>query len=141
MKGVAGTLRLELAQYRELAAFSQFGSDLDKATQAQLARGQRLVEILKQGQYSPLAVEKQILIIYAATSGSLDDLQLDQIRPFEARLNEAMDSSHPDLLQRLLEEGQDFQGAGCQPGQGRRRDPGSIPAPQRGELTWPVPSI
>ncbi|TDI45493.1 MAG: F0F1 ATP synthase subunit alpha [Acidobacteria bacterium] len=105
MKGVAGTLRLELAQYRELAAFSQFGSDLDKATQAQLARGQRLVEILKQGQYSPLAVEKQILIIYAATVGALDDLQLDQIRPFEARLNEAMDSSHPELLKKILEEG------------------------------------
>jgi F-type H+-transporting ATPase subunit alpha len=105
MKGVAGTLRLELAQYRELAAFSQFGSDLDKATQAQLARGQRLVEILKQGQYSPLAVEKQVLIIYAATVGALDDLQLDQIRPFEARLNEAMDNSHPDLLKKILEEG------------------------------------
>jgi len=105
MKGVAGTLRLELAQYRELAAFSQFGSDLDKTTQAQLARGQRLVEILKQGQYSPLAVEKQILIIYAATVGALDDLQLDQIRPFEARLNEAMDSSHPELLKKILEEG------------------------------------
>jgi F-type H+-transporting ATPase subunit alpha len=101
MKGVAGTLRLELAQYRELAAFSQFGSDLDKATQAQLARGQRLVEILKQNQFSPLAVEKQILIIFCATAGVLDELQVDQIGLFEARLNEEMDSSHAELLKRL----------------------------------------
>ena len=74
MKQVAGTLRLDLAQYRDVAAFAQFGSDLDKATQAQLNRGQRLTEILKQGQYSPLPVEKQILIIFAGTNGYLDDL-------------------------------------------------------------------
>ena len=73
MRQVAGTLRLDLAQYRELAAFSQFGSDLDKATQAQLARGGRLTEILKQGQYQPLPFSKQILIIYAGTQGLLDD--------------------------------------------------------------------
>src|SRR4029079_4359881 len=73
MKQVAGTLRLSMAQYRELAAFAQFGSELDKATQAQLARGQRLVEILKQGQYEPVPVERQVLIIYAATNGFLDD--------------------------------------------------------------------
>ena len=104
MKGVAGTLRLELAQYRELAAFSQFGSDLDKATQAQLARGQRLVEILKQKQYSPLAVENQILIIFCATAGILDELQVDQIGLFEERLNEVMGNTHAKLLKRLLDE-------------------------------------
>ena len=104
MKGVAGTLRLELAQYRELAAFSQFGSDLDKATQAQLARGQRLVEILKQKQYSPLAVENQILIIFCATAGVLDELQVDQIGLFEERLNEVMGNTHAELLKRLLDE-------------------------------------
>ena len=74
MRQVAGTLKLELAQYRELAAFAQFGSDLDKATQAQLNRGKRLVEILKQGQYQPLPFSKQILIIFAGTNGFLDDL-------------------------------------------------------------------
>jgi F-type H+-transporting ATPase subunit alpha len=105
MKGVAGTLRLELAQYRELAAFAQFGSDLDKATQMQLARGQRLVEILKQDQYAPLSVEKQILIIVVATAGVLDKLQIDQIRAFEGRLYEVFDNSHPELLEGILEEG------------------------------------
>src|SRR6187397_1492608 len=78
MRQVAGSLRLDLAQYRELAAFAQFGSDLDKATQNQLARGQRLVEILKQGQYSPLSVEKQVIIIYAGTNGLLDDIDVDK---------------------------------------------------------------
>jgi F-type H+-transporting ATPase subunit alpha len=105
MKGVAGTLRLELAQYRELAAFAQFGSDLDKATQMQLARGQRLVEILKQDQYAPLSVEKQVLIIVVATAGVLDKLEIDQIRSFEGRLYEVFDNSHPELLQGILEEG------------------------------------
>jgi F-type H+-transporting ATPase subunit alpha len=105
MKGVAGTLRLELAQYRELAAFAQFGSDLDKATQLQLARGQRLVEVLKQDQYSPLAVEKQVLIIVAATAGVLDRLEIDQIRAFEDRLYEVFTNSHPELLKAILEEG------------------------------------
>ncbi|MBI2154744.1 MAG: F0F1 ATP synthase subunit alpha [Candidatus Rokubacteria bacterium] len=83
MRQVAGKLRLDLAQYRELAAFAQFGSELDKATQAQLARGQRMVEVLKQGQYQPLTVEKQIVVIYAGTQGHLDDLPLEAIRPFE----------------------------------------------------------
>src|SRR6187549_3310794 len=83
MKKVAGTLRLTLAQYRELAAFAQFGSDLDKATQEQLARGQRMVELLKQGQYQPLPVEKQVAIIYAGTQGLLDDLPVDAVREFE----------------------------------------------------------
>ena len=105
MKAVAGTLRLELAQYRELAAFSQFGSDLDAATQAQLARGKRLVEVLKQDQYSPLPVEKQVLIITAATAGCLDDLEIDQVRGFEAKLYEVFDNSYADLLAAIAEEG------------------------------------
>src|SRR5205085_6001260 len=86
MKSIAGTLRLDLAQFRELAAFSQFGSDLDKATQAQLARGQRLTEILKQPQYKPMPVEQQVLIIWSATNGYLDDVPVDQPRRFEADL-------------------------------------------------------
>src|ERR687890_679990 len=84
MRQVAGTLRLDLAQYRELAAFAQFGSDLDKATQAQLARGQRLTEILKQPQYAPVDVEKQVLTLWAATSGHTDDIPVDQVRNFES---------------------------------------------------------
>jgi F-type H+-transporting ATPase subunit alpha len=83
MRQVAGKLRLDLAQYRELAAFAQFGSDLDKATQTQLARGQRMVEILKQGQYQPQPVEKQVAIIFAGTQGLLDDVPVDAVRPFE----------------------------------------------------------
>ena len=85
MRQVAGSLRLDLAQYRALAAFAQFGSDLDKASQAQINRGRRLVEILKQGQYQPLPVEKQVMIIYAGTNGHLDDLPVELCRPFEAR--------------------------------------------------------
>jgi F-type H+-transporting ATPase subunit alpha len=91
MKQVAGTLRLELAQYRSLAAFAQFGSDLDKASQQQLARGDRLTEILKQKQYQPIAVEKQIAIIYAGTNGFLDDLPVSQCRLFEEELYRALD--------------------------------------------------
>jgi F-type H+-transporting ATPase subunit alpha len=83
MRQVAGKLRLDLAQYRELAAFAQFGSDLDRATQMQLARGQRMVELLKQGQYAPLPVEKQVAIIFAGTQGLLDDVPVDAVRAFE----------------------------------------------------------
>jgi len=83
MRQVAGKLRLDLAQYRELAAFAQFGSDLDRATQMQLARGQRMVEVLKQGQYQPLSMEKQVAIIFAGTQGLLDDVPVDQVRAFE----------------------------------------------------------
>ena len=79
MRQVAGSLRLDLAQYRALAAFAQFGSELDKASAAQLTRGSRMVEILKQGQYSPVPVEKQVLIIYAGTKGVLDDLPVDAV--------------------------------------------------------------
>jgi len=98
MKAVAGTIKLDLAQYRELAAFSQFGSDLDKATQAQLHRGQRLVEILKQGQYSPMPVEKQVVIIWAATNGYTDDLPIAQIRRFETDLMAFLDVNAPEVL-------------------------------------------
>src|SRR6476469_8635041 len=104
MKQVGATLKLELAQYRELAAFSQFGSDLDKATQAQLARGQRLVEVLKQEQYQPLPFSKQILIIFAATNGFVDDLEVEQIRPFEKALYEYVDTTNPRLLATIMEK-------------------------------------
>jgi F-type H+/Na+-transporting ATPase subunit alpha len=98
MRQIAGKLRLDLAQYRELAAFAQFGSDLDKATQLQLARGQRMVELLKQGQYTPLAVERQIAIIFAGTQGLLDDLPVEQIRPFEEFLFGFLDRRNAQLL-------------------------------------------
>jgi len=104
MRQVAGSMKLELAQYRELAAFAQFGSDLDKATQAQLNRGQRLVEILKQGQFSPLPFSKQILIIFAGTSGFLDDLPVEQVRPFEAELYKFVDATSAGLLRTIMEK-------------------------------------
>ncbi len=104
MKQVAGMLRLELAQYRELAAFAQFGSELDKATQAQLNRGQRQTEILKQDQFKPLPVEKQVLIIFASTVGLLDDLAVEDCVPFEQALYEFVDSSYPALLQKIREK-------------------------------------
>jgi F-type H+-transporting ATPase subunit alpha len=105
MKQVAGTLRLALAQYRELAAFAQFGSDLDKATQAQLARGQRLTEILKQLQYSPAPVEKQVIIVFAGTNGYLDDLEVSECGPFEVGLNKYVDLHHRDLQDEILSKG------------------------------------
>jgi F-type H+/Na+-transporting ATPase subunit alpha len=104
MRQVAGTLRLDLAQYRELAAFSQFGSDLDKATQAQLARGQRLTEILKQGQYQPLPFSKQILIIFAGTQGLLDDLAVEELRDFEKGLYSYVETSAGGVLQAIEEK-------------------------------------
>ncbi len=104
MRQVAGSLKLDLAQFRELQAFAQFGSDLDKATQAQLNRGQRLVELLKQGQYSPLPFSKQILAIFAGTSGALDDLPVDQVRAFEAELYKFVDSTNPALLRTIMEK-------------------------------------
>jgi F-type H+-transporting ATPase subunit alpha len=104
MKQVAGTLRLDLAQFRELQAFAQFGSDLDKATQAQLARGQRLTEILKQPQYQPMEVEKQVLVIWAATNGYVDDVAVEQVRRFETELLRFVDNAHPGLLQSLREK-------------------------------------
>src|SRR5207247_2296134 len=104
MRQVAGSMKLELAQYRELAAFAQFGSDLDKATQNQLNRGQRLVEVLKQKQFSPLPFSKQILIIFAGTSGFLDDLPVDQVRDFEAELFKYVDTTNPGLLRTIMEK-------------------------------------
>ncbi len=101
MKKVAGTLRLDLAQYRELAAFAQFGSDLDKSSQAQLNRGKRLIEILKQPQYQPIPVEKQIAIIFAGTSGLIDDLPVEQVRDFEAGLYKYLDNAQPGVLESL----------------------------------------
>jgi F-type H+/Na+-transporting ATPase subunit alpha len=98
MRQIAGKLRLDLAQFRELAAFAQFGSDLDRATQMQLARGQRMVELLKQGQYGPLPVERQIAIIFAGTQGLLDDLPVDSVRAFEEYLYAFMDRSHARVM-------------------------------------------
>jgi F-type H+-transporting ATPase subunit alpha len=104
MRQVAGSMKLELAQFRELAAFAQFGSDLDKATQAQLSRGQRLVEVLKQKQFSPLPFSKQILIIFAGTNGLLDDMAIDQVRDFEAELYKFVDTANPGLLRTIMEK-------------------------------------
>jgi F-type H+/Na+-transporting ATPase subunit alpha len=101
MRQVAGTLRLDLAQYRELAAFAQFGSELDKATQAQLARGQRLVQVLKQGQFSPLTVEKQVLMIFAGTSGYLDDIDVNQVERFERDLLAFAEVNAGSLLNKI----------------------------------------
>jgi len=104
MKQVAGTLRLELAQYREMAAFAQFGSDLDAATQKQLNRGARLVELLKQGQYQPLAVERQVLIIYAGTNGFVDELPVTALKKYEQDLYSFIDSRHPDVFADILKK-------------------------------------
>ena len=104
MRQVAGRLRLDLAQYRDLAAFAQFGSDLDKASQDQLTRGSRLIEILKQTQFQPLPVEKQVLILFAGTSGYLDDLPLEQCRKFEEELYRFTDNAHPGILAEIRAE-------------------------------------
>jgi F-type H+-transporting ATPase subunit alpha len=105
MKKVAGTLRLDMAQYRDLAAFAQFGTEqLDKATQAQLARGQRLVEILKQDQFQPLAVEQQVLIVFAGGNGYLDDLEISEVRRFERELYPFVETNHPNVFKGLREK-------------------------------------
>jgi F-type H+-transporting ATPase subunit alpha len=104
MKQVAGKLRLDLAQYRELVTFAQFGTELDKASQAQLERGMRLTEILKQDQYAPLPVEKQILVIYAGNRGFLDEFEAGVIKKYEKRLYEYFDERHRDLLQQIAEK-------------------------------------
>jgi F-type H+/Na+-transporting ATPase subunit alpha len=104
MRQVAGKLRLDLAQFRELAAFAQFGSDLDRATQAQLARGQRMVELLKQGQYQPLPVEKQVAIIFAGTQGLLDELPIDAIRPFEEFFFGWLESKQAAILREIKDK-------------------------------------
>jgi F-type H+-transporting ATPase subunit alpha len=101
MKKVAGTLRIDLAQYRELEAFTKFGSDLDKATLQQLRRGSRLVEILKQGQYDPYPVENQIAIIFAGTNGYLDEIPLEEVERFEKEFLEMMELKHKDVLDEI----------------------------------------
>ena len=104
MRQVAGSLRLDLAQYRELAAFAQFGSDLDKGTQAQLNRGRRLVEILKQAQYQPLSVEKQVIIIYAATKGFIDSVAIEDVGRYEESLYRFLETRHPGVLTGISEK-------------------------------------
>ncbi len=104
MKQVAGTLRLDLAQYRELAAFAAFGSDLDAATQAQLTRGERLVEILKQPQYQPLPMEKQVLILFAGTNGYLDKLPIDTLAAYEAEMYSYIESNEPSIFSDIKEK-------------------------------------
>ena len=105
MRQVSGTLRLDLAQYREKAAFAQFGSDLDAATQRQLARGQRLTEILKQGQYEPMPVENQVVVIYAGTNGFLDKHPIESLKKYEAQLFQFLSSKHPDVLKDIVSKG------------------------------------
>ncbi len=105
MRQVAGTLRLELAQYREKAAFAQFGSDLDPATQKQLARGQRLTEILKQDQYSPMPVERQVMVIYAATHGLLDKYPMNRLKDYEVQLNEYIEKKYPEIFKEVASKG------------------------------------
>ncbi|MDZ4230274.1 MAG: F0F1 ATP synthase subunit alpha, partial [Dehalococcoidales bacterium] len=103
MKQVAGRLRLELAQYRELAAFAQFGtSELDQATRDQLERGRRVTEVLKQGQYSPIPGAQQVMILYAAINGYLDDVDVDQISAFEVNFSRFMDISHHEIIDSIV---------------------------------------
>jgi F-type H+-transporting ATPase subunit alpha len=102
MRAVAGTLRLSLAQFRELEAFSQFGSDLDAATQQQLRRGARLVEVLKQGQYSPYPVERQVALIFAATQGFLDDVAVDKVKAFETEFLSFLEANYPEVLKGIV---------------------------------------
>ena len=104
MKSVAGRLRLDLAQFRELAAFAMFAGDLDKATQAMLAKGERLTEILKQNQYSPLPMEKQVAILYVATQGFLDRYPVPEARRYEKELYDFLDLRHPEILRELAEK-------------------------------------
>jgi len=104
MKKIAGTLRLDLAQFRELEAFAQFGSDLDKATQAQLSRGRRLVEVLKQGQYRPLSVDLQVLSILAGTKGILDPLEIAHVLPYEQEMHRSFQNEHPEVLTEIREK-------------------------------------
>jgi F-type H+-transporting ATPase subunit alpha len=105
MKKVAGKLRLELSQYRELAAFAQFGTaELDKTTRAQLERGQRITEVLKQLQYAPMPVEKQVMILYAVINGHLDDIAVDKVASFESKFHEFMAEKHPEIGKKITGE-------------------------------------
>ena len=101
MKQVAGRLRLDLAQFRELEAFAQFGSELDSATQKQLARGARVVEVLKQPQYRPMPVEQQVVVIFAVTNGLLDDVNVPDIKEWEKGLLDFMLAQHPEILDEI----------------------------------------
>ena len=114
MKKVAGTLRLDLAQYRELEAFAKFGSDLDKSTLAQLTRGERMVEILKQNQYVPMTVERQVAIIFAASKGHLDDVDIDKVADFESSLFDYLDANASDQLKSISQEGDLSEDAGME---------------------------
>ena len=105
MKKVAGTIKLELAQYREMEAFSQFASDLDQVTQRLLARGERLTELLKQPQYSPMSVEDQVIAIFSGVRGHLDAIEVNQINRFESQLLEHIRSSHPEIINAIKETG------------------------------------
>ena len=104
MKQVSGTLRLDLAQYREMAAFAQFGSELDKTTRAQLARGERMVELLKQDQYQPYPVVHQIIIIFAGTNGYVDDISASSVRRFEKELIKFVDAKYEDMKKEIKEK-------------------------------------
>ncbi len=106
MRQVAGRLRLDLAQYRELEAFAQFAAELDTATQKQLGRGERMVEVLKQGQYQPLPVEQQVMIIYAGANGHLDDVEVADVREWEAGFHSFMKASHAEVGKAIRAEGQ-----------------------------------
>jgi F-type H+-transporting ATPase subunit alpha len=105
MKSVAGSLRLNLAQYRELAAFAEFGSELDATSLAQLERGQRVVEVLKQPQLKPVPVEEQVVVIFAVTEGHMDDIPVEKIRAFEAGLIDHVRTRRPELLDHIRTEG------------------------------------
>jgi F-type H+-transporting ATPase subunit alpha len=121
MKNVAGTLKLDLAQYRELAAFSQFASDLDRATQLQLAKGERLVEILKQAQYAPLNVAKQVLLIFSANAGYIMDLEVNELAAFEDGLYEFAEAKNPDIW-KTIEGDKKFGKKVWEPGKRGTRD-------------------
>ena len=105
MKSVAGQLRMDLAQFRELAAFAQFGSDLDKATLARLTRGERVTEVLKQGQYQPMKMEEQVVVIYSGVNGYLDDLPRDRVQDFEVDFLKFMRSANADILNAIRDTG------------------------------------
>ena len=107
MRKIAGTLKLAYSQYRELAAFSQFGSDLDEDTKRRLAQGQRIVEVLKQDEHNPITVENQVIIIYAVINNLLADIELEDIKRFEAELYSYMDSVHPEIIEKIL-KAEDF---------------------------------
>ncbi|HUZ78805.1 MAG TPA: F0F1 ATP synthase subunit alpha, partial [Chloroflexota bacterium] len=104
MRQVAGRLKLELAQYRELAAFAQFGSDLDRATQQRLDRGRRMTELLKQPQYAPLSMEKQVEIVFCGVNGYLDDVPVEKVQAFESAFHRYMDASHAELGKAIATE-------------------------------------